>query len=84
MTPGVATLGRPPRDLVVWRPGAPVVLWKPGLPVELVWFCSPGEPLVGAVPEEGTVCFLTNLSHLHFFYQFIIHGGMGFGMSGVP
>lgn len=41
-------------DLVVWRPGAPVVLstWKPGLPVELVWFCSPGNPLVGAVPED--------------------------------
>lgn len=53
MTPGVATPGRPPPDLVEWRPGAPVVLslWKPGRPVELVWFCRPGEPLVGAVPE---------------------------------
>lgn len=55
MTPGLATLGRPPWDLVVWRPGTPVVVmspWIPGLPVELVLFCSPGDPLVGAVPEE--------------------------------
>lgn len=54
MTPGLATPGRPPWDLVVWRPGTPVVTspWMPGLPVELVLFSSPGEPLVGAVPRK--------------------------------
>lgn len=54
MTPGLGTPGRPPWELVIWRPGAPVVLSprKPGLPVEPVWLCSPGKPLVGAVPEE--------------------------------
>lgn len=52
MTPAVATPGLPRCDLVVWRPGAPVVLSlrKPGLPAELVWFCRPGNPLVGTVP----------------------------------
>lgn len=68
MTPGLATLGRPPWDRVVWRPGTPVVVspWIPGLPAELLWFCSPGEPLVGAVPKEEEEDKETKINANHF------------------
>lgn len=55
MCPGLTTPGWPAWELVVWRPGSPVCTspWIPGLPEEVAWFCRPGEPWVGAVPEDA-------------------------------